>query len=160
MGETCLSPRPHQDHRERVGAVSFLFSYLLGCDGLSLDRVSGALQDAWGERVPRVDASELEPLKPELDLALADSGDRWLRLGASLSAGNYAEAIELMLDQNTAVMAARGGAAWVELADGRLRVRFHDDAGHLPPREDLANLWRFPYFIESLRTVASTLGVH
>jgi hypothetical protein len=56
-------------------------------------------------------------------------------------------------------MTARGGAAaWAELADGRVRVRFHDDAGHLPAREELMDLWRFPYFIDSLRTVASTLG--
>lgn len=139
---------------------SYLFSYLLGCDGQSLDEVSGLIDDAWGNHVPRIDPGELELLRPELDLALPDSGDRWHRLGASLSSGNYAEAIELMLHQNSEVMAARGGAAaWIELADRRLRVRFHDDADQLPTRKELTSLWRFPYFIESLRTVASTLGV-
>ncbi len=138
---------------------SYLFSYLLGCDGLSIEKVSEILEDAWGDHVPRIDPEAIEPLTTELDAALADSGQRWLQLGASLAGGRYAEAVELMLHQNGAVMTARGGAAaWAELADGRIRVRFHDDAGHLPAREELMDLWRFPYFIDSLRTVASTLG--
>jgi hypothetical protein len=138
---------------------SHLFSYLLGCDGLSIEKVSGRVEEVWGDRVPRIDPGAFKLLTDELDLALADSGQRWLQLGASLASGRYAEAIELMLQQNSAVMAARGGAAaWAELAEGCVRVRFHDEADKLPAREALKDLWRFPYFIESLRTVASTLG--
>lgn len=138
---------------------SCLFSYLLGCDRLSLDEVASQLREAWGDRVPRIDPAAMEALTPELDGALADSGHRWLYLGTALADGRYSDAVDMLLQQNGAVMASRGGAAaWVELTGRRLRVRFHDDAGHLPAREELADLWRFPYFIESLRTVASTLG--
>lgn len=137
---------------------SCLFSYLLSCDGMSLNDVSARLHETWGDHIPRIDSAAIDPLVPELNAALYESGDRWLRIAAALSGGRYAEALELMLHQNRAVMAARGGGtAWVELTESRLHVRFHDEAGVLPSRAELTDLWRFPYFIESLWTVAVAL---
>jgi hypothetical protein len=78
-------------------------------------------------------------------------------IAEALSGGDYGALIELLILQNKTVMAARGGAPWVENRDGRLHVRFRDEHGSLPTREQLPSLWRFPYFLDSLRSVASAL---
>jgi hypothetical protein len=38
-----------------------------------------------------------------------------------------------------------------------LHVRYRDERGSLPKREQLPSLWRFPYFLDSLRSVAAAL---
>jgi hypothetical protein len=55
-------------------------------------------------------------------------------------------------------MKARSSAApWAEERGGKLVVRFRDESGSLPPREGLRDLWRFPYFLDSLRRVTLAL---
>ncbi len=55
-------------------------------------------------------------------------------------------------------MAARGGAPWIEQRGGKLQVRFRDEQGALPSRDEIAAAWRFPYFLDSLRSVAAALS--
>ena len=54
-------------------------------------------------------------------------------------------------------MAARGGAPWIEKRQGKLHVRFRDEQGSLPHRKRSPHFWRFPYFLDSLRSVAAAL---
>jgi hypothetical protein len=54
-------------------------------------------------------------------------------------------------------MASRGGGPWLERRQGKLHVRFRDEKGSLPDRDQVANMWRFSYFLDSLRSVAKTL---
>ena len=79
-----------------------------------------------------------------------------MHLGHALASGDYAAALSLLIDQNRAVMLARGGAApWVEIRDSKLHVRFLDEGGgQLPTRAELPSLWTNTYFLDSLRTVA------
>jgi hypothetical protein len=67
--------------------------------------------------------------------------------------------VTLLIQQNKAVMQARGGAAWIEEQNGKLRVRVAEERGILPDRKELADLWHFPYFLNSLRSVAFALKV-
>ena len=40
---------------------------------------------------------------------------------------------------------------------GKLNVRFRDEQGSLPKQHELPAMWRFPYFLDSLRSVAGVL---
>jgi hypothetical protein len=54
-------------------------------------------------------------------------------------------------------MRDRGGSAWIEKRDAKLDVRFREDEADLPKRSELKTLWRFPYFLDSLRAIGATL---
>jgi hypothetical protein len=78
-------------------------------------------------------------------------GERLVQVAATLSDGNYAEAILLLLKQNEAVMQARGGGAWVRVENGQLDVRLRAEERGLTPATDLPDLWSNPYFLNSLK---------
>ena len=71
--------------------------------------------------------------------------------------GRFAEVIEYLAQQNSSVMATRGGAAWIETKRDKLVVRFKEENGKLPARDDLGQLWRFPYFLDSLRSTGTVV---
>ena len=54
-------------------------------------------------------------------------------------------------------MQARGGAAWISEESGKLIVRVRDEQGGLPSRSELSDLWRFPYFLDSMLAITSQL---
>jgi hypothetical protein len=143
-----------------MAPASALFSFLLARDGDAISEVATAVRKRWGARVSSIDVEAIESLQAELADASggAESGQRWLRLGAALAAGDYEDAVRQLLRQNRQVMAGRGGAGpWVDEREGRLDVSFRDEDSELPPRDELGELWRFPYFLGSLRAVALAL---
>lgn len=152
---------------ERIGTcetlmapASALFSFLLARNGDAISETAAAVRGCWGARVASIDVEALESLQAELSDASggAESGQRWIRLGAALAGGDYEDAVRQLLRQNRQVMASRGGAApWVDEREGRLDVSFRDEDSELPPRDELGELWRFPYFLGSLRAVALAL---
>lgn len=143
-----------------MAPAATLFSFLLARDKHTIPEVAAALRERWGSRVTTLDVAGVESLKAEIGAAAGDpaAGERWVRIGERLRAGDYVASVQLLLDQNRHVMKSRSGAApWAEEQDGRLVVRFHDEGGNLPAREGLPDLWRFPYFLDSLRAVTLTL---
>jgi hypothetical protein len=138
-----------------IAPSALIFSYLLCLDGRSLDEATGHLRKTLGARVSTIDPAELDALRAELGTVHTELGDRWLEIAKALSKGEYASAIELLALQNRQVMALRGaGAAWLDVRDGQLSVRFRDEQGQLPTQEELPELWRFPDFLDSLRSMA------
>jgi hypothetical protein len=140
-----------------LGPVSALFTHLLGLDGKSVDAVTTRLHEAWGQGLRTVDAEAFGDLRGEIAAGDTANGDRWVGIANALASGGYSTVVELLIEQNKMVMAARGGAPWIEQRLGKLHVRFRDEQGGLPPRHDISALWRFPYFLDSLRNVATTL---
>ena len=56
-------------------------------------------------------------------------------------------------------MNSRGGASWVEVGEGgKLDVRYRGADQELPSGDDLAELWRNGYFIDSLKAISRQLG--
>ena len=96
-------------------------------------------------------------MRGELGGGDSATADRWVSIAEELFAGAFENVLDLLIEQNASVMVSRGGAPWIEKQDGKLRVRFRDETGRLPKRDALESLWRFPYFLDSLRTVARTL---
>lgn len=141
-----------------LAPTSTLFTHLLGCEGMKTDEVAKRVRNQWGAKVTSVAADALPDLQPELAGDDVATGQRWVEIGQSLANGDYAKLIRRMLEQNRSVMQSRGGAsAWVEEQNHRLRVRMNEERGELPERERLTTLWRFPYFLNSIASVAFQL---
>lgn len=141
-----------------LAPASVLFAHLLGMNGASVPEIVKRLQSEWGPRVPSVDAAAFETLKPKFAYDNGAAGDRWVRISQQLSTGDYEQLLKTLGEQNAAIMKDRGGIPWLELEQGKLRVHYRDERGELPPRQTLPTLWRFPYFLESLRTVSRACG--
>lgn len=142
-----------------LAPASELFTYLLGCDGVAISEIAQRMKKdgGWGNRVPTVAIDATAELKTELGHGDDEAGKRWLDIATSMVTGDYPQLIGFLIQQNKAVMLARGGAAWIEEERGKLKVRVAEERGNLPRREDLPDLWRFPYFLDSLCSVAGTL---
>jgi len=143
-----------------VAPSSALFSFLLSYHGADIGEIARDIRLAWGERLPHIDPEPIADLRAEIASAYdAEVAERWLQIGAGLHQGEYERAVELLLLQNGQVMAWRGGSApWAELRKGKLHVRFRDESGFLPKRDELPRLWRFSYFLDSVHSMARTLS--
>ena len=137
---------------------SLLFSYLLGKDGQKLVDVAADLRKQWGAGVSSVDLAGFEELRDELGADSKDVAARWIAISKAFKGGDYETLVQLLATQNQEVMKDRGGLAWLDIANKKLVVRFRDEQGWLPSREQLPTLWRFPYFLESLRQISGACG--
>ena len=140
-----------------LAPVSVLFTYLLGNDGKSIGAITARLREEWGTGLQTIDSEAFREMRGELGGGDSATADRWVSIADELCAGAFGNVLDLLIEQNASVMVSRGGAPWIEKQDGKLRVRFRDETGRLPKRDVLESLWRFPYFLDSLRTVARTL---
>lgn len=140
-----------------LAPVSMLFAHLLGLDGKTIGEVAKRLREEWGDAVPSARASDFRELRAEIAHGDTDTGDRWVNIAEALASGDYERLMDSLLAQNKAVMDARNGGPWVAKRGDTLHVHVRDEHGSLPKRAELPNLWRFPYFMYSLRTVASAL---
>ncbi|WP_345536369.1 hypothetical protein [Phytohabitans rumicis] len=132
-----------------LAPATTLFSYLLGRDGDRVEAIAADVRKAWGGR--------LDSVHPEA-LSVLPAGD-WRAIATSLDHGDYAGAVTALVGRNAAVMSARGGAApWLDISNGRVRVQFRgDEAGSLLDADEVRQLWWYPYFIPSLRSILTTL---
>ncbi len=136
--ESVLAPAAH------------LFAYLQGCNGKSIDAIAKRIKEQWGPTVRTIDVDAVRDLKAELIEIRHRTAENWIGIAESLSSGDYARAIEILLEQNSATMQLRGGAAWIDRRPNGLQVKIRDEQGLLPSRSELKDLWRFPYFLDSL----------
>lgn len=156
-------------HLERIRSVESvlapsarLFAWLLVQQGATRDELTRTLMSQWGSRVSSVHVSgvrEVESIMAQATDA-PEAASRWCHIAELLASGDYAKVLDELLRQNQWVMNTRNGSSpWAQFDHkGKLQVRFRDERSELPKRGELAGLWRHPYFIESLRTVAGTLG--
>jgi hypothetical protein len=141
-----------------LAPASALFVYLQGCHDTETAELAKRLRRAWGSSIGTVAVDEIPALRAEMGGGDKAIGERWLAIAQAMSEGDYAGLIQLLLAQNRVVMQLRGGAtAWIEEQNGRLHVRMSDERGELPEKRELPQLWRFPYFLDSLFAVARDL---
>lgn len=156
---------PLADRLERIrvcetamAPASALFAALLGLDGEPVKAITTRMESAWGPKVRTIDQNAFGALRVDIGGGDSAAADRWIAFAEGLATGDYRSAVTALVQQNGSVMTNRGGAAWIEIRGGRFHVRVRDEQGRLPDREELPELWRFPYFLESLRTVAEALA--
>ena len=141
-----------------LAPAASLYAYLQGCHGKTFASAAKRVRDQWGPKVKTINLAEVQDLKTELTASRdEDCADRLVKFAEALSQGEYADALRQLITQNQATMQARGGAAWIEDRAGRLHVRVRDEQGILPTREKISTLWRFPYFLDSLRAISLQL---
>lgn len=141
-----------------LAPAALLFGFIQGLSGVTLDDAIKRIKDRWGARLKTIDSPRFSELRPQLSAVRALTAENWIRIANALSTGDYGQVIERLIEQNKATMELRGGAAWIELRAGAFHVRLRDEEGNLPPAAELADLWQFSYFIDSLQIVTSTLG--
>lgn len=131
-----------------LAPAASLFSYLLSREDASLDEIGRDVAATWGVRLESVAPDAREVLQ-----------GRWSTVADSLAAGDYAATLQLLLDRNRAVMTERGNSApWATVGDsGKLDVRFRDDTDVLPSHDEVRVLWRNPYFLPSLHSIAKSV---
>ena len=137
-----------------------LFDFMLTCHNRHLGEVAEELADRWGAAVPGVDAEHNQDL-------LLEVGSVWSqvirgcfdRCQRGLAGGDYRESLLALLKWHEHVMHSRGGASWVRTAaDGVLDVRYRGAEQELPAGDELPELWRNAYFIDSLKAITRQLG--
>jgi len=136
-----------------------LFSWLLGLDGKSIKAIGKDIRQAWGSSVATIDLASTREIAAELGAENVEYRDRWLAIAELAATGRYEDLLRRLIDQNRAVMAARGGAPWVEVQENRISVKFREESGWLPKGDELPSLWRHSYFLDSLRIHALALEV-
>ncbi len=140
-----------------LAPTSLLFDYLLGSDGRTIKEVAASIEKQWGEGLSSIESDSLDSMHGQWSGGDTSVGDRWVAIGHAMCSGRFIDVIEHLAQQNSSVMASRGGAAWIESNRGKLIVRYKEENGKLPARDELGQLWRFPYFLDSLRSVTRVL---
>ncbi|MDI1478731.1 hypothetical protein [Polyangium sp. y55x31] len=150
-----------RDVEPLLGAVARLFGYLMRCGGRSVKAVAKDVEDTWGKGLVHLEPEALPRGAIMIfDHAASDKArGRIVDAGSAMQAGKYSDAIRLVLEQNEAVMNARGGAApWVKIDRGKLDVRFRgDDWPSLPSRSEMPDLWTNSYFLNSLKAIGRSV---
>lgn len=143
-----------------LGVSARLFGYLMRCGGRTVKSVAADVRKTWGRGLLHLNPGAL-PVGALLLLDRASSMDareRIVKLGEAMCAGHYEDAIHLVLQQNQAVMQARGGAPWIKVEGDKLSVRFRgDDFPPLPSQSELRALWVNSYFLGSLKAIGRSL---
>jgi hypothetical protein len=135
------------------------FGFLLARSGQPIEAVAKELVKAWGA-LKLVDVAAVRPLQSEIGKAFpeAAAGERWVKLAEALAAGDFEQALRLLIEHNAFVMKARNGSEpWVRITKGLLAVRFRDEASQLSERKVLPDLWVNNYFLNPLKAVVVTL---
>lgn len=157
--------RPLADRLERIrhcesvmAPASMLFGHILGYADQPVDLLLRNIRSAWGDDgLATINAEAFGALRIELADGVPEDGERWIRIAGAASEGRYADLVDLLIEQNRAVMSARGGAAWAERRDGRLVINMREEPARLPSRDSLPDLWTFPYFLSSPRRILHSL---
>jgi hypothetical protein len=144
-----------------LAPAAVLFSLVLASNGQTVAELTRVVRRQWGSSVRTIDVDATTSLETELrdSTGEVETGQRWVQVARTLAVGDFERTLGLLLDQNRFVMKIRAGAPpWVDVTDGRLRVRFRDDdGGDLPTRSELPEFWRHSYFLDSLRAIALAL---
>jgi hypothetical protein len=160
-GETW-HPLAHRLDRIRTAESVFapvagLFTHMLGLDGKPCGTLARRLKSEWGSGLRTINSDSFRELQGEIGAGDTQAGARWVAIAEGLARGQYDALVDLLIDQNKSVMQLRGGAPWIDKQDGRLQVRFREEQGDLPARDELLQMWRFPYFLDSLLNVTLAL---
>ena len=150
------------DRIARVEAVlaplMSLFDFMLTGHQREIGDMGKELTERWGTSVPNVNAEENRDLLSEIGSMSSETVRGCFdRCQQGLSAGNYQDVLDALLEWHGSVMKARGGASWVLGEGGRLDVRYRGADRSLPSGDDLPTLWRNGYFIPPLKTIVRQL---
>lgn len=133
--------------------IEAIFERLQAKSGQRINDVAKQIQDDWRDDVPGLN-DPLDSLLPDIRSSVDDEQTKCvIECDEALRTGQYRNAIETILRWNEVVMSGRGSAPWVKSVGGKLDVRFRGLEVAFPKRDELPDLWRNGYFLDSLREV-------
>ena len=135
-----------------IAPLSRLFNFIMGNDQREVKKLSDEIKKEWGRVFNTVNIGEFSSVAKTLNSVLADESiNNLIELSNALHDADYGKAIELLIERNRLIMRDRGGSEWLHLKKGKIDVRFREEYGELPAKQELNNLWVHPYFINSLK---------
>ncbi|MEO5912688.1 MAG: hypothetical protein ABIS50_00530 [Luteolibacter sp.] len=143
-----------------LAPMACLFSRLLGCDGRPLRDVVADLHKEWGAAFTKLDLDTFADLRGAIREAAGkrqDSDIKWLDVAHAMHQADYKAVIRLLCEINASVMDHRGGARWISIENGKIKVHAFEAPRPLPSAKDLGDLWEHSYFLDSLATVTAPL---
>lgn len=140
-----------------IAPAGQLFGFLLSRDGQSLDEIIREVKGEWGAGLTYLDPAGFSRALATIADLNTDIRTRLASLAQALQAGQYDEALKLLLAQNEVVMQERGSNAWVTVKNQQLDVRLCEEEEDLSPRPALPDLWVNTYFINSLKLIGYQL---
>lgn len=141
-----------------LAAATYGFGFLLDRNGQKLDNVAKEMSQTWPGGLTKLQPQAFEAIVANITKATPqENAERFYAMCATLHAGDYKTFLETAIEQNNAVLKNRGGAPWVVVTKGAIKVRFRAEATQLPSKEELENPWVFTYFINSLKRVGARI---
>lgn len=141
-----------------IAPLTLLFNYIMGNDQREVNDVIVSIQNKWGKIFKHIDIPEFINIIQTLDDTLtSESMSNLINLAESLSKGNYESTIKNLIERNKIVMNDRGGNEWIKIHQNKLDVRFLEETGSLLNKKELHELWRHPYFINSLKIIGNRI---
>ncbi|MGA2820041.1 MAG: hypothetical protein ABSF61_05225 [Anaerolineales bacterium] len=141
-----------------IAPLGQLFSFVLSRDDQSLTGVAREVREAWKDMPKVLPVERFEAALQKAQSVLEEEQVHMLsRLARLVAEVDYAEAIRILIEQNEAVMKARGGGPWVAIKGTRLDVRLPDERGDLPAGRELKNLWVSTYFLNALKAIGAAI---
>lgn len=142
-----------------IAVADRLFAHLCARNGHKLGAVESELSERWGDRgLPGVSVDTWTLIGDEfaasMDSKVAELAHEVL---VALSSADWRSAILALLAWNKNIMQGRKGAPWVTLNNGKLDVAYQAQERRLPERDDVPDVWRNSYFLDSLRNVTKQL---
>jgi len=142
--------------------MTMAFSFMLSRNRQTLQTIAGEIRGVWGKQLAHVDPTSVEALRPSLLAAFQQNdgaADRFIFIAKALAGGEYTTVLEHLLAHNLHVMQERNGSQpWAHLTNGKLDVRYHDETTRILSGDELPELWRNTYFINSLHQVVVSVG--
>jgi hypothetical protein len=133
---------------ELLGNAAILYDFLLTRNKQNLGHVAEEMAKELDSGYRWLNADGLKPF-------FGESNERLVRLANQLVCREYQAVCRTLIEQNETVMRQRGGTAWMVLKDDDLEVRFGEEGGRLPDRDELQEPWRHTYFLDSLKRVGA-----
>jgi hypothetical protein len=141
-----------------IGPMARLFSFLLSQNQQPIAQVVTAVRSTWGPRLKHIDVGAFSTaLDSACDKLGSDTCTRLQRAAAALGDGRYQDVVGALLEQNVAVMRARGGGSWLNVNGSDLDVHYREEAAPLPARDELSGLWTNSYFINALKAIGQQI---
>ena len=144
-----------------IVAAANLFRFLLRCDGRPFDAVERDIRLSWKGGLKTMKSGLPELVQNDI-LKVVDAPEAAAYLGQfgrTSASGDWRAAVECLVEFNAFVMKRRGGAPWVRLETGRVKVDYREEGADLASPEDLEHPWANTYFINSLFGIKRELAV-
>jgi len=126
---------------------NIIFEYCQTQDGILLAEVTEAIANNF---------SDINYLPNSLPAGAYRNRELLVEILRLMQQKEWASVIEKILDLNSKVMGGRGGGSWVCLENGKIKVKVRESRAKLKPSSEIAETWRYTYFLNSYRQIANS----